>query len=77
MVGAAFGGTTASFLGLRGPFIIFAIVVMACALFGKPLLNPIPLTVTHKRQPFASLPDLRRPPELIYMLFLHTKSFMG
>ena len=39
--GAAFGGITARFLGLRGPFIIFAVVMIACAVFGKALLKPL------------------------------------
>ena len=39
--GAAFGGLTARYLGLRGPFIIFAIVMIACAIFGKSLLKPL------------------------------------
>jgi len=39
--GAAFGGLTARYLGLRGPFIIFALVMIACAVFGKSLLKPL------------------------------------
>ena len=39
--GAAFGGLTARYLGLRGPFIIFAIVMIVCAIFGKSLLKPL------------------------------------
>jgi MFS family permease len=39
--GAAFGGLTARYLGLRGPFIIFAIVMIACAIFGRSLLKPL------------------------------------
>lgn len=39
--GAAFGGLTARYLGLRGPFIIFAVVMIACAVFGRSLLKPL------------------------------------
>ena len=39
--GAAFGGLTARYLGLRGPFTIFAIVMIACAIFGRSLLKPL------------------------------------
>jgi MFS family permease len=39
--GAAFGGLTARYLGLRGPFIIFAIVMVGCAVFGKWILRPL------------------------------------
>ena len=39
--GAAFGGVTARYLGLRGPFIIFAIVMVGYAVFAKPVLRPL------------------------------------
>ncbi len=39
--GAAFGGVTARYLGLRGPFIIFAVVMVGCAVFARPILKPL------------------------------------
>jgi MFS family permease len=39
--GAAFGGIAARYMGLRGPFIIFAIVMVASAVFAKPILRPL------------------------------------
>lgn len=39
--GAAFGGVTARYLGLRGPFIIFAAVMVGYAIFAKQVLRPV------------------------------------
>lgn len=39
--GAAFGGIAARYMGLRGPFIIFAVVMVGCAVFARPLLRPM------------------------------------
>ncbi len=39
--GAAFGGITARIFGLRGPFILSAVSMVLCALFGARLLRPI------------------------------------
>ena len=39
--GAAFGGVTARYLGLRGPFIIFAVVMVGYAVFAKQVLRPL------------------------------------
>ena len=39
--GAAFGGVTARYLGLRGPFIIYAVVMVGCAVFARPILKPL------------------------------------
>jgi len=39
--GAAFGGFAARYLGLRGPFIVFAVVMVACAVFARPILRPL------------------------------------
>jgi len=39
--GAAFGGFAARYLGLRGPFIIFAVVMVGCAVFARPILRPL------------------------------------
>ncbi len=39
--GAAFGGVSARYLGLRGPFIIFAVVMVGYAVFAKPILRPL------------------------------------
>ena len=39
--GAAFGGVTARYLGLRGPFIIYAVVMVGCAVFARPIMKPL------------------------------------
>ena len=39
--GAAFGGVAARYLGLRGPFIVFAIVMVASAVFARQILRPL------------------------------------
>lgn len=39
--GAAFGGFAARYLGLRGPFIIFAVVMVGCAVFARLILRPL------------------------------------
>jgi MFS family permease len=39
--GAAFGGVCARYFGLRGPFIIFAVVMVGYAVFAKPILRPL------------------------------------
>ena len=39
--GAAFGGVCARYFGLRGPFIIFAVVMVGYAVFSKPILRPL------------------------------------
>jgi MFS family permease len=39
--GAAFGGIAARYMGLRGPFIIFAVVMVGCAVFARPMLKPL------------------------------------
>jgi MFS family permease len=39
--GAAFGGVCARYFGLRGPFIIFAVVMVGYAVFAKPILRPV------------------------------------
>ncbi len=39
--GAAFGGVCARYFGLRGPFIIFAAVMVGYAVFAKPILRPL------------------------------------
>ena len=39
--GAAFGGITARYLGLRGPFIIFAVVMVGCAISSRIILKPL------------------------------------
>ena len=39
--GAAFGGVAARYLGLRGPFIVFAIVMVASAGFARQILRPL------------------------------------
>jgi MFS family permease len=39
--GAAFGGIAARYMGLRGPFIIFAVVMVGCAVFARPILKPL------------------------------------
>ena len=39
--GAAFGGVAARLLGLRGPFLLSAASMVACALVGRRLLRPV------------------------------------
>ncbi len=39
--GAAFGGVAARLLGLRGPFLLSAASMVACALLGRRLLRPV------------------------------------
>ena len=39
--GAAFGGVCARYFGLRGPFFIFAVVMVGYAVFAKPILRPL------------------------------------
>ena len=39
--GAAFGGIAARFMGLRGPFIVFAVVMVGSAVFARPILKPL------------------------------------
>ncbi len=43
--GAAFGGVCARYFGLRGPFIIFAVVMVGYAVFAKPILRPLTKTL--------------------------------
>lgn len=48
--GAAFGGLAARFLGLRGPFILSAVSMVACALIGRRLLRPVDRAVNDMQQ---------------------------
>ena len=48
--GAAFGGFAARFLGLRGPFILSAISMVGCAIFGRRLLRPVDVAITEMQQ---------------------------
>jgi len=43
--GAAFGGVCARYFGIRGPFIIFAVVMVGYAVFAKPILRPLTKTL--------------------------------
>jgi hypothetical protein len=46
--GALFGGIAARILGLRGPFIISAVVMTSYALFAKRLLKPVEHAITQQ-----------------------------
>ena len=48
--GAAFGGISARFLGLRGPFILSAISMVGCAIIGRRLLRPVDIAVNEMQQ---------------------------
>lgn len=48
--GAAFGGLTARQLGLRGPFILSAASMVACAIIGRRLLRPVDVAVAELEQ---------------------------
>ena len=48
--GAAFGGLTARLLGLRGPFILSAASMVACAIIGRRLLRPVDVAVAELEQ---------------------------
>lgn len=48
--GAAFGGLTARLLGLRGPFILSAASMVACAVIGRRLLRPVDVAVAELEQ---------------------------
>ena len=48
--GAAFGGISARFLGLRGPFILSAISMVGCAIIGRCLLRPVDIAVNEMQQ---------------------------
>jgi len=39
--GAAFGGIAARYMGLRGPFIVFAVVMVGSAVFSRLILKPL------------------------------------
>ena len=43
--GALFGGVAARIFGLRGPFIISAVVMTSYALFSKRLLKPVQIAI--------------------------------
>ena len=48
--GAAFGGIAARLLGLRGPFILSAVSMVACAAVGRWLLRPVDRAVSQLQQ---------------------------
>jgi MFS family permease len=48
--GALFGGVSARIFGLRGPFIISAIVMVSYAIFSRQLLKPVREVVKNLQQ---------------------------